>query len=194
MPPRRERNGVDFDREMVRDSIAMLLKAIGVDSSSEVMLETPQRVARSLEELLTPCEFQFSAFPNTECYRELVVVREIPFTSLCEHHLLPFSGQVHIGYLPAGELIGLSKLARAAQYRASRLQTQERLTVEIADWICTMLRPAGAGVVVEAVHQCMSLRGPRASGAQTTTSALRGRIRDDPSTRAEFFGLVRGAA
>jgi GTP cyclohydrolase IA len=183
---------VDFDRDLVEDSIRLLLKAIGIDGDSEVMLETPQRVARSLEELLTPVDFQFSVFPNSYSYQDLVVVRNISFATLCEHHLLPFSGHVHVGYLPADKLVGLSKLARAAQNRARRLQTQERLTAEIANWITDALQPLGVGVVVEAAHDCMSVRGARAEGALTTTSALRGRIRDDPQTRAEFLALVRG--
>jgi GTP cyclohydrolase IA len=183
---------VSFNRELAQDSIRLLLKALGVDENSEIMLETPQRVARSFEELLTPEEFQFSTFPNTAGYSEFVIVRDISFSSLCEHHLLPFSGRVHIGYLPADKLIGLSKLARAAQSRARRLQTQERLTMEIADWITEVLQPSGVGVVVEAAHQCMSMRGVRAADAVTATSALRGRIQADAQTRAEFLALIRG--
>lgn len=183
---------MEFNRQLVQDSISMLLKGVGVDENSEVMLETPQRVARSLEELLTPLEFNISTFPNTPSYKELVIVRDISFASLCEHHLLPFSGRIHIGYMPGETLIGLSKLARAAQHRARGLQTQERLTVEIADWIAATLQPRGVGVIVDAKHLCMSLRGAKADGAMTTTSALRGQVGEDPRTRAEFFGLVRG--
>jgi GTP cyclohydrolase IA len=183
---------VGFNRELVQDSISMLLKGIGVDENSEVMLETPQRVAKSMEELLTPLDFNYSTYPNTPPYNELIVVRDISFTSLCEHHLLPFSGRIHIGYLPDETLIGLSKLARAAQYRARRLQMQERLTVEIADWVADTLRPLGVGVIVEAKHLCMSLRGVKADDAMTTTTALRGQVRQDERTRAEFLALVRG--
>lgn len=181
-----------FNRELVQDSISMLLKGVGVDENSEVMLETPQRVARSMEELLTPLEFNYSTYPNTPPYKELIVVRDISFTSLCEHHLLPFSGRIHIGYLPDETLIGLSKLARAAQYRARRLQMQERLTVEIAEWVADTLRPLGVGVIVEARHLCMSLRGVKADDAMTTTTALRGQVSQDERTRAEFLALVRG--
>jgi len=120
-----------------------------------------------------------------------VLVRDIGFTSLCEHHLLPFSGVAHIGYLPDEQIVGLSKIARTVDTFARRLQVQERLTQQIAGWLHDQLRPRGLGVVLEAEHQCMSLRGARVSGSRTVTSALLGRLRDDAGTRAEFLALTR---
>jgi len=172
------------------NAIKQLLTAIGVDPDSEVMRETPRRVADSLAELIASPPFTVSIFPNTQSYDELVVVKDIPFSSLCEHHLLPFSGVIHMGYLPHRGVIGLSKLARAAQYHSKGLQVQERLTTQLADWMVTALDPLGAGVVVKATHLCMTLRGAKAVGSLTTTSALRGTLRDDPRTRAEFFAIV----
>lgn len=118
------------------------------------------------------------------------MVRAIPFSSLCEHHLLPFAGVAHVGYLPGERLVGLSKLARVVGHYSRRLQVQERLTTQIGDWLAGALRPKGAGVVLEAEHACMSLRGVHANGARTVTSALGGAVRDDERTRAEFFALV----
>ena len=120
------------------------------------------------------------------------MVSDIAFSSLCEHHLLPFTGVAHLAYLPGERIVGLSKLARLVEHRARRLQVQERLTAEIADWLECTLRPRGVGVVMEATHTCMSLRGVRQPGALTTTSALRGRLRDDPRTRQEFLRLTGG--
>jgi GTP cyclohydrolase IA len=181
-----------INREVVLDAIRRLLSGIGVDPDSEVMQETPRRVTDSLVELLTAPRFAATTFPNKASYDELVIVRDIPFSSLCEHHLLPFSGQIHVGYLPSETVIGLSKLARAVQYHAHNLQVQERLTVQIADWIDKTLEPLGVGVVIDAEHLCMSLRGAKAVGALTTTSALRGVLREDSRTRSEFLALVRG--
>jgi GTP cyclohydrolase I len=141
--------------------------------------------------LLTPVPYAFTTFPNDEAYEGLVLVRDIAFTSLCEHHLLPFSGVAHIGYLPDEQIVGLSKLARTVDTFARRLQVQERLTQQIADWLHARLRPRGLGVVLEAEHQCMSLRGARASGSRTVTSALLGTLRDDAGTREEFLALTR---
>ncbi len=141
-------------------------------------------------EMLTPEPFEITTFPNSEGYDELVVARSIPFSSLCEHHLLPFSGLAHVGYLPAERLVGLSKLARVVSHFSRRLQVQERLTTQVADWLSGELRPKGVGVVLEAEHACMSLRGVRAGGSRTMTSALRGLVRDDERTRAEFFALT----
>ncbi|HAM02699.1 MAG TPA: GTP cyclohydrolase I FolE, partial [Acidimicrobiaceae bacterium] len=123
-------------------------------------------------------------------YDELVVATAIPFTSLCEHHLLPFSGVAHVGYLPADLLVGLSKLARVVTHFSRRLQVQERLTTDVADWLCERLNPKGVGVVLDAEHSCMTLRGARATGARTVTSALRGTVREDERTRAEFLSLA----
>jgi GTP cyclohydrolase I len=120
----------------------------------------------------------------------MVVVKDIEFYSMCEHHMLPFFGKAHVAYIPDGRIVGLSKLPRLVEHRARRLQVQERLTTEVADWLERTIRPRGVGVVIEATHQCMSLRGVRQPGALTTTSALRGRLREDPRTRQEFFELI----
>lgn len=143
-------------------------------------------------ELLTPEPFSATTFANEERYDELVVVREIPFQSLCMHHLLPFHGVAHIGYLPDERILGLSKLARVVDLFARDLQLQERLTVQIADWLDTELRPRGVGVVLEAEHLCISLRGIQKPGTRTVTSALHGLVRDDPRTREEFLSLTGG--
>ena len=180
--------GVDLTRAAA--GVAMLLEALGVDTSAEGLVDTPQRVARAYAGLLTPEPFEVTTFANEEGYDELVVARSIPFSSLCEHHLLPFSGVAHVGYLPAERLIGLSKLARVVDHFSRRLQVQERLTAQVANWLSTQLRPKGVGVVLEAEHSCMSLRGPRARGARTVTSSLTGLVREDPRTRAEFLALA----
>jgi GTP cyclohydrolase IA len=173
--------------------VAELLAALGQDPSSEQLLDTPRRVAASYAELLTPAPFTLTTFPNDEGYDELVLARAIPFASLCQHHLLPFTGVAHIGYLPADRILGLSKLARVVERFARRLQLQERLTTQVADWLQDQLVPKGVGVVLEAEHQCMSLRGVRAAGARTVTSTLHGRLRSDPRSRQEFFALTRTA-
>jgi len=172
-------------------AVVELLAALGQDPSSEQLLDTPRRVAASYAELLTPAPFTLTAFPNDEGYDELVLARAIPFASLCQHHLLPFTGVAHIGYLPADRILGLSKLARVVERFARRLQLQERLTTQVADWLQDQLVPKGVGVVLEAEHLCMSLRGVRAAGARTVTSTLHGRLRSDPRSRQEFFALTR---
>jgi GTP cyclohydrolase IA len=168
-----------------------LLAALGADLDDPDLAETPRRVASMYAELLTPQAFAPTTFPNDEGYDELVVAGEIPFHSLCRHHLLPFHGVAHVGYLPAGRIIGLSKLARVVDLFARDLQVQERLTQQIADWLEGELDAKGVGVVLEAEHLCMSLRGACKPGARTVTSALRGVVRDDPRTRAEFLALAR---
>jgi GTP cyclohydrolase IA len=167
----------------------LLLSALGADLQDESLRDTPRRVAHALAELLTPVPFEATTFPN-EGYDELVVARSIPFHSLCEHHLLPFHGVAHVGYLPGERIIGLSKLARVVELFARRLQVQERMTVQIADWLEDELAPRGIGVVLEAEHLCMSLRGVQKAGARTVTSALHGVVRDDPRTRQEFLALA----
>lgn len=181
-----------IDPEAATKAVSDLLVALGRDPSSEHLAETPRRVAEAFAELLTPEPFDLTTFPNDEHYDELVLVREIPFRSLCEHHLLPFHGLAHVGYLPAQRILGLSKLARVVEHFAADLQTQERLTMQVADWLATRLRPKGVGVVIEADHTCMSLRGVRSSGARTLTSAVHGLLRDDARSRQEFFALTNG--
>jgi GTP cyclohydrolase I len=169
---------------------ADLLAALGADLDSEHLCETPRRVAQAYAELLTPMPFSPTTFPNEEGYDELVLVRDIPFQSLCAHHLLPFHGTAHIAYLPGERIIGLSKLGRVVDLFARDLQLQERLTTQVADWLEQRLKPRGVGVIVQAEHLCMSLRGAQKPGALTVTSALRGTVKDDPRTRQEFLSLV----
>ena len=168
-----------------------LLCALGADVDAEALEETPRRVADAFVELLTPQPFRATSFPNDEGYDELIVARSIPFHSLCMHHLLPFQGVAHVGYLPGERIIGLSKLGRVVESFSRDLQIQERLTTQIADWLERELEPKGVGVVLEAEHMCMSLRGVQKLGAMTVTSALRGQVRDDARTRQEFLALTK---
>jgi GTP cyclohydrolase IA len=151
---------------------------------------TPSRAARAYADMLTAEPFEATTFPNDEGYDELVVARSLPSTSLCEHHLLPFSGVAHVGYLPGSRLIGLSKLSRVLNYFSRRPQVQERLTVQVADWLCAELNPRGCGVLLEAGHACTSVRGVRATDSRTLTSPLRGCIREDLRTRSEFLTIA----
>jgi GTP cyclohydrolase I len=168
-----------------------LLRALGADLERPGLADTPRRIAAAYAELLTPRPFNATTFPNDDGYDELVVARDIPFSSLCEHHLLPFVGTAHVGYIPGDEIIGLSKLARVVELFARRLQVQERMTVQIANWLHDHLDPKGVGVVIEAEHFCMSLRGVRLPGSRTTTSSVQGLLRDDPRSRQEFFALTK---
>ena len=179
-----------IDHAAATTAVADLLVALGHDPDSEHLRDTPRRVADAYSELLTPRSFNLTTFANDEGYDELVLARDIPFVSLCEHHLLPFVGHAHVGYLPDTRILGLSKLARVVELFSRTLQVQERLTQQVANWLRDNLAPKGVGVVVEAEHQCMSLRGAAASGSRTITSALHGVVRDDPRSRAEFFALV----
>ena len=166
------------------------LLALGVDLDDESRRDTPRRIARMYAELLTPEPFDATTFPNDGGYDELVVARDIPFHSLCEHHLLPFAGVAHVGYLPGERIIGLSKLARVVDHFARALQVQERLTTQVANWLQAELSPQGGEVVLEAEHACMTIRGVQKPGATTVTSALHGLVRDDPRTRQEFLALA----
>ena len=168
-----------------------LLLALGRDPSSPHLADTPRRVAESFTEMLTPREFDLTTFPNDEDYDELVLARNIPVQSLCEHHMLPFTGVAHVGYLPGDRILGLSKLARVVELFARDLQVQERLTVQVANWLQEHLAPKGVGVVIEAEHMCMSLRGVQASGSRTITSSAQGVLREDAASRQEFFMLAR---
>jgi GTP cyclohydrolase I len=181
-----------FDRVEAETAARRLLDALGVDTDDESTRETPRRMVEVYAELLTPTAFNPTTFPNDAPYDELVVARAIPFHSLCEHHLLPFVGVAHVGYLPGERIIGLSKLARVVELYARSLQVQERLTTQIADWLERELKPKGVGVVLQAEHMCMSLRGVQKPGASTVTSALHGTVRDDQRTRQEFLALTTG--
>jgi GTP cyclohydrolase I len=184
----RRPDGIDLDA--AERAAADLLHAFGVDLSSESLRDTPARMARAYAELLTPREFALTTFPNDEGYDQLVLARDIPLRSVCEHHLLSFVGIAHVGYLPGERILGLSKLARVVEHFACRLQVQERLTKQIADWLDECLHPRGVGVVVVAEHRCMTLRGVHATGSSTVTSALLGTLREDARSRQEFFALA----
>ena len=179
-----------IDREAVERAARDMLRALGADADVGALEETPRRVAEAYAELLTPQPFRATTFPNDDGYDELIVARAIPFHSLCMHHLLPFHGVAHIGYLPGERIIGLSKLGRVVELFSRDLQIQERLTTQIGGWLQDELEPKGVGVVLEAEHLCMSLRGVQKLGAKTVTSALRGVVRDDARTRQEFLALT----
>jgi GTP cyclohydrolase I len=180
-------------RRRAEAAIADLLTALGRDVTNEHLRDTPRRVAASFLEMLTPQEFAMTTFPNDEEYSDLVIVRDIPFHSLCEHHLLPFRGVAHVGYLPGERIVGLSKLARVVELFAHDLQVQERLTKQIANYLQEKLEPRGVGVVLEAEHMCMSMRGVQANGARTTTSAFLGALADAGPLRNQFAGTVAPA-
>ena len=178
------------DPSRTEAAIEEMLASLGVDLSLEDVQETPRRVAGMYRELLTPQPFNFTTFENSAGYDELVLVRDIPFVSLCAHHLLPFSGHAHVAYMPGDRIVGLSKLARAVQHYAKSLQVQERLTKEVADLIQGELQPRGVGVVIEAEHQCMTIRGVQAVGTKTVTSTMYGLLRNNLASREEFLALV----
>jgi GTP cyclohydrolase I len=180
----------EIDHAAVQRAARELLRALGTDVDAESLSETPRRMADAYAELLTPQPFRATTFPNEDGYDQLIVARAIPFHSLCMHHLLPFHGVAHIGYLPGERIIGLSKLGRVVELFARDLQIQERLTTQIARWLQRELEPKGVGVVLEAEHLCMSLRGVQKLGAKTVTSALHGSLRNDARTRQEFLALT----
>jgi GTP cyclohydrolase I len=189
--PRVVRTGPEIDPAAAEGAAAGLLTALGLDLSDESLADTPRRMAQALIEMTSSPDFELTTFPNDEGYDELVLVRDIPLQSLCEHHMLPFVGVAHVGYLPGDRILGLSKFARMVELHARRPQTQERLTKRIADQLHEELQPQGVGVVIEAEHTCMSLRGVSAAGARTVTSAMFGALRENPSSRAEFLSLTR---
>ncbi|HET9861039.1 MAG TPA: GTP cyclohydrolase I FolE [Nocardioidaceae bacterium] len=190
--PRVSHDQEPADLRAAEKAAADLLTALGLAIDTDEMAETPRRMAHAYAEMLTVPAFDCTTFANTENYDELVLVQDIPVRSLCEHHMLPFVGVAHVGYLPGDRILGLSKFARMVDFFAQRPQTQERLTKQIAEHLEHQLSPVGVGVVVEAEHTCMSLRGVRAAGARTVTSALFGTLREDASARAEFLSLTRG--
>jgi GTP cyclohydrolase I len=182
-----------IDLEAAEDAVSALLSALGADLDDQHLRETPRRVAAAYAEMLSPRPFAMTTFANDEGYQELVLVTEIPFRSLCAHHMLPFHGVAHVGYLPDERLVGLSKLARVVDWFSHGLQLQERITQQVADCLDAHLTPRGVGVVLEAEHQCMSLRGACAVGSRTTSSAMLGALRDDAAARAEFLARARRA-
>lgn len=186
----------DMDIARIEKAVREILEAIGEDPDREGLAETPARVARYYSEVLDgvandPAE-EIDAFFGEEHYQEIVMVKDIPFYSLCEHHLVPFHGKAHVAYLPRGQVTGLSKLARLVEGYAHRPQMQERLTAQVADALCERLDPLGVLVVIEAEHLCMSMRGVRKPGAATVTSAVRGTMAKDPATRSEAMSLLFG--
>ncbi len=183
-----------MDQERIKAAVRELLLAIGEDPDREGLIETPDRVARAAQEVfggLDEDPYQFVKLFKEEHSDDMVTVRDIPLYSMCEHHLLPFTGVAHIAYIPQnGTVIGLSKLARIVNHFARRPQLQERLTAQIADFLEEVLQPKGVAVIIEAEHLCMTMRGARAAGARTQTSALRGIMRSDSRTRAETLSLL----
>lgn len=183
------------DKPAIETAVRTILRAVGEDVNRDGLLDTPARVARMYEEMfaglhLDPARHLETTFP--EDYDEIVLVRDIPFTSMCEHHLLPFTGVAHVGYLPNGRVVGLSKLARVVEEVARRPQVQERMTQTVADMLEEKLGTKGAAVVIESEHSCMALRGVRKAGTLTVTSSLRGIFRTSPASRAEVLSLING--
>jgi GTP cyclohydrolase IA len=179
----------EVDLVAAERAAAELLAALGTTVDSEDLRETPGRLARAYAELFESEPFRLTTFAN-DGYDELVLARDVPFRTLCEHHLLPFAGVAHVGYVPGARIVGLSKLARVVGHFAARPQTQERLTRQVADFLGEHLDPLGAGVVIEAEHTCMTLRGARSQGTTTVTSTLTGTLRADANARAEFLALA----
>ena len=186
-----------FDKAKIEAAVTSIIKAIGENPEREGLLDTPKRVAEMYAELFmglgkNPKEELTVGFE--EGHREMVIVRDIPFYSMCEHHLLPFYGVVHIGYIPDtnGRVVGLSKLARVVEIVAKRPQIQERITTDIADAIMDGLKPSGVAVVVKAEHMCMIMRGVKKAGSSIITSAIRGAFRSKVESRTEFFSLLQG--
>ena len=181
--------------EKIENAVTQILEAVGEDAKREGLLDTPKRVARMYSELFAgmaedPKRHIKSVF--NEDYNEIVLLRDIPFYSICEHHMMPFIGSAHIAYLPDGVVLGVSKLARIVDCFARRLQVQERLTVQIADFLMQNLKPKGVAVVLNASHSCMTIRGIKKPGSTMVTSALHGLFKKDPKARNEVMGLIQG--
>ncbi|MFO0983224.1 MAG: GTP cyclohydrolase I FolE [Planctomycetota bacterium] len=184
-----------MDLPKIAQAVRMILEAIGEDPSREGLHETPERVARMYAEIFdgmkkNPADDLKRLF--NERHHEMVLVKDIPFFSACEHHLMPFTGRAHVAYIPNGHIVGLSKIARVVETFARRPQVQERLTSQIADLLMEHLRPQGVGVVIDAEHTCMTMRGVRKPGSRMITSAVRGEFENNVSTREEFMSLIRG--
>lgn len=184
-----------IDKARIEKAVLELLRAIGESPEREGLVETPRRIADMYEELFSgmfedPMSLLTIGFEEEE-HKEMVLVKDIPFASLCEHHLMPFHGVAHVGYIPDGRIVGISKIARVVEAFARRPQVQERLTSQIADLLMEGLRARGAAVIIEATHLCMTIRGVKKPGSRVVTSATRGIFRENPSTRAEFLSLVK---
>ena len=190
-PARRE---AGVDAAAIEDAVRTIIGAIGEDPKREGLAGTPRRIAAMYAELFSglhanPLDLLTVGFDDDK-HKEMVIVKDIPFESMCEHHLLPMHGIVHVGYIPSGRIVGISKIARVVDVLARRPQVQERLTSQIADLLMVGLKPRGAAVVIEATHLCMTMRGVRKPGSKVVTSATRGIFRENPSTRAEFMSLI----
>ncbi len=184
-------------REEAEAAVRVLLRWAGEDSEREGLLDTPRRVVKAYEELFSgyaqdPQKVLSTIFEDVEGYDDMVLVRDIPFASHCEHHMVPFVGKAHIAYFPADGVVGLSKLARVVDIFARRLQTQETMTAQIAEAVDEALKPRGIAVYIEAEHMCMSMRGVQKHGASTITTRFTGLFRDDPTEQARFFTMARG--
>lgn len=185
--------GAVIDRQKIENGVRLILEGLGEDLQREGLVKTPERVWKMYNEILNGREVDLSKLLETtfsEKHDEMVLLRDIPFFSICEHHLLPFLGKAHIGYIPKGRVVGLSKMVRVLKAEAMQLQLQERLTKNVADILMRELNPTGVGVVIEAEHLCMSIRGVRSFGATMVTSAMRGGFRTHQATRSEFLSLV----
>ena len=185
-----------IDHEKIEQAVRLFLEAIGEDPNREGLQETPQRVARMCDEVLQGMSIdptQVIKVLKSEDHDEIVLVKDIPFHSICEHHLLPFVGVAHVAYIPEGSRVtGISKLARIVEVLSRKLQVQERLTTAVAETIMQSLRPKGALAILEAEHMCMTMRGVKKPGAKPVTSVVRGIFRENPATRAEAMALIRG--
>ncbi len=184
-----------IDKGRIEGAVREIIAAIGEDASRDGLLETPRRIADMYEEIfagLRTDPYKFLDVTFDEAYAEMVVLKDIPFHSMCEHHFAPFHGVAHVAYIPSGRVVGLSKLARVVETYARRPQVQERLTAQIADTIMAGLQPQGVGVVIQAEHTCLTMRGIKKPGAKMVTSAVRGLFKDYPPTRAEFQAILRG--
>ncbi len=185
------------DQARIRAAVIELLEAVGEDSGREGLLETPRRIAEMYADIfdgLTEDPAEHLKVTFDVAHDEMVILRNIPFYSMCEHHLLPFHGEAHVGYLPEGRVVGISKLARVVEAFARRPQMQERLTSQVAETIMEALLPDGVAIVVEAEHLCLTMRGARKPGSRLVTSAMRGQFKRSSVTRSEFLALVRGSA
>ena len=188
-------NGFALDHERVKAAVTELLQAVGEDPAREGLLDTPRRIAEMYAEIFSgmaidPADYLKVGFEVA--HDEMVILRNIPFYSMCEHHFLPFHGEAHVGYVPDGRIVGISKLARVVEGFARRPQIQEQLTSQVAETIMETLKPDGVAVVIEAEHLCMTMRGVRKPGSRMVTSAMRGDFRASSVTRAEFLSLVHG--
>lgn len=179
-----------LDLVAAEDAFRRLIEAFGMKDNEEVMANTPRRFVEAYAELFTAHKFVPTVFANEEQYDGMVLVRSIPFRSVCEHHFLPFSGTTTVAYIPSTKIVGISKLARAVEFYSQRPQRQERLTVEVVQWLEDNVQPKGAGVLMAAQHACMALRGARAEGATTVTSAFRGLLSGQSQQRRDFMLLV----